>query len=110
MIVEDYHIHPEFVARCQQHFGADSVRATFLIRKDSGKIILYNQHYPRKGDWLIERGPTNIENVAQMIALFSEFIEREAARYEMRCFHTDVDDYAAKIEEAARFLVAGPRQ
>ncbi len=110
IIVEDYHIHPEFVAHCKERFGADTVRAVFLIRKDLEKITLYNQRYPRQGDWLIERGPTNLENVARMIALFSEFVESEAARYGMRCIRPDVDEYAAKIQEATRFLIAEPGQ
>ena len=104
IVVEDYHIHPEFVARCRERFGMDAVRAVFLIRKDLEKIVSYMQQFPRKGDWLIERGPTNIENVAKMIVLFSEFIEHEAKKYGMACIRTDSDDYHKKIEEACHVL------
>ncbi len=104
IVVEDYHIHPEVVARCEERFCADTVRAIFLIRKDLEKIVLYNQRYPRQGDWLIERGPTSLENVAKMIALFSEFIEREAARYDMPCIRTDIGEYTAKVQEAVQVL------
>ena len=98
--IEDYHIHPEFVARCKQRFGAHAIATVFLIRKDLQKIVNYMQKHPRKGDWLIERGPVNIQNVARVVMLFSEFIEREAARYGMPCVRTDVDNFRWAIDVA----------
>lgn len=107
IIVEGYHIHPGFAVRCQNKFGAHRVRAVFLIRKNIEKIMFYNRQFPRQqGDWLIEKGATNFENVAKMTALFSEFIERKAEQHHMPCVNTDSDTYHTQIEVAVHLLAA----
>ncbi|HEU0051131.1 MAG TPA: AAA family ATPase [Patescibacteria group bacterium] len=82
-IIEGYHVDPAFVSCLMKKYGAKNFKAVFLGKKDAEKFAQDVHKSTTPNDWLLratKREETFLK-VGQMVALYSNYFEREARKY-----------------------------
>jgi len=104
-IVEGYQVTPEIVDRMQKKFGAKHVKAVFLIKKNIESLKNNFNKSTTPNDWILRKTkePITFSKIAEMIALYAAYIEKEAEKYNLRVIETDTD-FTSSLAEAMRYL------
>ncbi len=104
-IIEGYHITPKFAAKLIKKYGAHNIKAVFLAKTDAQKFVAEAVKNPVTNDWLIKKDtkPETIAKVGEMIALYSNYFEAEAARYKLPVFAMD-KNFTKSISEIVKIL------
>ena len=104
-IIEGYHITPKFAAKLIKQYGQDNIKAVFLIKTNAEKLTVDATQNPVANDWLNKKGttPETVARVAQMIATFSLYSQKEADKYRLPVFSLDVSFTKNIAEIVKRF-------
>ena len=102
-IIEGHQIQPRLVNKLLEE-GLE-IKSVFLIRKDLKQMDEGLQKNKAKRDWVLQKTKQKetYSKIASMIAHYSDYLDREAAKYQLPVFNMD-GDFLAKIEEASKFL------
>ena len=90
-IIEGYHITPKFAAKLIKKYGAQNIKAVFLVKNDAEKFVTEAVKNPVANDWLIKKDttPETLVKVGQMISLYSKYFQAEANKYKLPIFAMD---------------------
>jgi len=105
-IIEGYHIVPSFAQKMIKKCGKKNVRAIFLAKFDANKFAQDVHKSTTPNDWLIvltKKQETFIK-VGKMVSLYSRYFEKEAKKFGLRVFNTDVN-FDNQINNAIKYLI-----
>lgn len=103
-IIEGYQIAPKLVAKIQNKFG-DKIKGVFLTRHSVEKIIEDAKKSTAHNDWFITKtkDKSTYPKIALMIARYSDYIKKEAEKYNYDSFNMDVD-FVGSIDKIIKIL------
>ncbi len=104
-IIEGYHITPKFAAKLIKKYGAQNIKAVFLIKTDAEKFVSEAVKNPVANDWLIKKDtkPETLIKVGQMIAKYSKYFQDEAKKYKVPVFTMD-KNFTKSISEIVKIF------
>jgi 2-phosphoglycerate kinase len=107
-IVEGYQVTPEVVSRILKKFGSEHIRTAFLLKRDEEKMLQDFHKSTTPNDWILRKtkDEATFAKIARMIAVYSDYIEREAKKYDLPLFEMDAD-FDASLESAMKHLTNG---
>lgn len=105
-IVEGYQVTPEIVSRILKKFGGEHIRAAFLLKRDEEKMLHDFHKSTTPNDWILRKTKEEATyvKIAHMIAVYSDYIEQEAKKYELPVFEMDAS-FNSSLERAMQHLV-----
>jgi 2-phosphoglycerate kinase len=105
-IVEGYQVTPEIVREILDKFGNEHIKTAFLIKKNEEQLMKDFLKSTTPNDWILRKtkNEATFAKIAHMIAVYSDYIEREAIRYELPLLEMDTN-FSSSLEEAMNFLV-----
>jgi len=105
-IVEGYQVTPEIVSRILKKFGSEHIRTAFLIKQDAEKMVQDFHKSTTPNDWILRKTKkeTTFVKIAQMIAAYADYTEKEAKKYNLPVFEMD-SDFSASLEKAMKHLM-----
>lgn len=105
-LVEGYQVTPEIVSRILKKFGDEHIRTAFLLKRNE-EIMLQDFHKSTTpNDWILRKtkDEATFAKIARMIAMYADFFEQEAKKYNLPVFEMD-SDFIASLEKAMKYLM-----
>ncbi len=104
-IFEGYHILPSFAQKIIKKYGKDKVRSVFLTKFDENKFAKDVRKSTTPNDWLLvlTKKPETFVKVGKMVSLYSKIFEKEAKKFGLQIFNTDVN-FNKQINKAVLYL------
>lgn len=105
-IVEGYQVTPEIVSRILKKFGSEHIRTAFLLKRNEGKMLEDFHKSTTPNDWILRKTKeeATFAKIARMIAVYSDYIQQEAKKYDLPLLEMDAD-FTASLEKAKRYLM-----
>lgn len=104
-IVEGYQVTPEIVSRILKKFGSEHIRVAFLLKRDEEKMLQDFHKSTTPNDWILRKTKeeATFSKIARMIAVYSDYLEQEAKKYDLPLFDMDTD-FNDSLERAIKHL------
>lgn len=104
LIIEGYHIEPQFVANLNKKYGG-KIKSVFLVKKDAEKFVHDIKKTSTPNDWIINRtkNADTYNLIAKMICEYGKFFGNEAKKRHLKVIKMD-DNFNERIDEAIKSL------
>ncbi len=103
-ILEGHQLHPKLMHELIKEYPKD-LRTALITKTDIQGILIGFEHNRTTPDWTTEqtRDPSVLPKIADMLSGFGEWIESEARKYSITCFHMDMN-FRNAMADAVRYF------
>lgn len=107
VIIEGYQVHPTIVSFIANEYGSENIRSIFLMRTDIDKYVSDIPKSTLPNDWIVRKTKDSATyiNIAEMVALYSAVIEKEAHQLHLPTIAMDFD-FDKQIDVATSLLLS----
>lgn len=104
-IIEGYHVTPQLAARLIKKYGREHFRVLFLVKSDIEKFVRDVKKSSTPNDWILRKTKEKetFYKIAEMIAYYGEFFNKEAKKYKFKVLNMD-NDFSGQIKKAVELL------
>lgn len=104
-VIEGVQLLPDYISEIIEKHSASQFKVAYLLKTDENKLVLDLKKNRDETDWIISntKNDDTYLKVANMVAHYSQYFQKEAGKYNFKCFNMD-DNFETQLNKIIIYL------